>query len=106
MTHAERRLAAGRRRTTTTTTRPPPERAGRIETWHVDWVSLAWLWGFLVALALIAIWWIWQYRRPRDAAADQDLPDRQLERLRARRLARPSTLFLCSTSGSLALRSQ
>ena len=34
----------------------------RVNTWHVDWRSLAWLWGFVAALALILIWWIWQYR--------------------------------------------
>jgi len=37
----------------------------RVRTWHVDWLSLAWWWGFLVALALILIWWIWQYRTTR-----------------------------------------
>jgi hypothetical protein len=28
----------------------------------VDWVSLAWMWGFVAALALIGILWIGQYR--------------------------------------------
>jgi hypothetical protein len=37
----------------------------RIATWHVDWVSLAWMWGFVIALILILIWWIWQYRTTR-----------------------------------------
>lgn len=31
-------------------------------TWHVHWLDLAWLWGFLAALGLIILWWIWQYR--------------------------------------------
>jgi hypothetical protein len=35
------------------------------DTWHVRWLDLAWLWGFLVALALIAILWVWQYRTTR-----------------------------------------
>jgi hypothetical protein len=34
-------------------------------TWHVRWVDLAWLWGFAVVLALILIWWVWQYRTTR-----------------------------------------
>ena len=38
---------------------------GRIATWHVDWLSLAWLWGFVAVLALVLIWWIWQYRTTR-----------------------------------------
>src|SRR5204862_3136967 len=35
------------------------------DTWHVNWFSLAWLWGFLIALALILILWAWQYRTTR-----------------------------------------
>ncbi len=38
---------------------------GRIATWHVDWLSLAWLWGFVIVLAVVLIWWIWQYRTTR-----------------------------------------
>ena len=34
-------------------------------TWHVRWLDLAWLWGFLLVLALVAIGWIWQYRSTR-----------------------------------------
>jgi hypothetical protein len=37
----------------------------RPKTWTVDWLSLAWMWGFVAALALILIWWIWQYRTTR-----------------------------------------
>jgi hypothetical protein len=37
----------------------------RIATWHVDWLSLAWLWGFVIVLSLGLIWWIWQYRTTR-----------------------------------------
>jgi hypothetical protein len=36
-----------------------------VQTWHVDWLSLAWLWGFVVVLALVLIWWVWQYRSTR-----------------------------------------
>jgi hypothetical protein len=40
---------------------------GRVETWHVDWTSLGWLWGFVIVLVLLTIVWIRQYRstRPR-----------------------------------------
>ncbi len=37
----------------------------RVVTWHVDWLSLAWLWGFVAALVLILLLWIWQYRTTR-----------------------------------------
>jgi len=37
----------------------------RADTWHVDWLSLAWMWGFVAALSVILIWWIWQYRTTR-----------------------------------------
>jgi hypothetical protein len=34
-------------------------------TWHVKWLDLAWLWGFVIVLALAIIWWLWQYRTTR-----------------------------------------
>jgi hypothetical protein len=34
-------------------------------TWHVRWVDLAWLWGFVIVLSLILLFWIWQYRTTR-----------------------------------------
>jgi hypothetical protein len=36
-----------------------------VQTWHVDWGSLAWMWGFVIVLSLLLIWWIWQYRSTR-----------------------------------------
>jgi hypothetical protein len=36
--------------------------AGRVETWHVDWISLAWMWGFVIALVTILLFWVRQYR--------------------------------------------
>jgi hypothetical protein len=45
-----------------------------VKTWYIEWLSLAWLWGFLAALAVILILWVWQYRttrqRPGIYAAD------------------------------------
>jgi hypothetical protein len=41
------------------------ETDGRVATWHVDWMSLAWLWGFVIVLAVTLLWWIGQYRTTR-----------------------------------------
>jgi hypothetical protein len=35
------------------------------KTWTVDWLSLAWLWGFVLVMSLAIIWWIWQNRTTR-----------------------------------------
>jgi hypothetical protein len=35
---------------------------GRTETWHVDWVSLGWMWGFVIVLTLIFVVWVRDYR--------------------------------------------
>jgi hypothetical protein len=34
-------------------------------TWHVRWVDLAWLWGFVIALSATLLLWVWQYRSTR-----------------------------------------
>ena len=34
-------------------------------TWQVRWLDLAWLWGFLIALVLVILYWMWQYRTTR-----------------------------------------
>jgi hypothetical protein len=41
------------------------ETEGRVATWHVDWLSLAWLWGFLIVLVLALLLWVKQYRPTR-----------------------------------------
>jgi hypothetical protein len=38
---------------------------GRVQTWHVDWLSLAWLWGFIIVLVAAAALWVRQYRTTR-----------------------------------------
>lgn len=38
---------------------------GRDATWHVDWNSLGWMWGFVIVLSLIILLWIRQYRTTR-----------------------------------------
>jgi hypothetical protein len=38
------------------------ETDGRVATWHVDWVSLAWMWGFVVVIAAGLVMWVLQYR--------------------------------------------
>jgi len=35
---------------------------GRVTTWHVDWISLAWLWGFMIVTSLVLLLWVAQYR--------------------------------------------
>jgi hypothetical protein len=35
---------------------------GRTETWHVDWTALAWMWGFVVVLAIVLAFWVRDYR--------------------------------------------
>src|SRR3954463_5644545 len=37
----------------------------RVATWTVDWYALGWMWGFVAALAVILILWVWQYRTTR-----------------------------------------
>jgi hypothetical protein len=35
---------------------------GRTETWHVDWTSLGWMWGFVILVVLFLLIWIREYR--------------------------------------------
>jgi hypothetical protein len=35
---------------------------GRTVTWHVDWTSLRWLWGFVIVLVVLLLLWVRQYR--------------------------------------------
>ena len=37
----------------------------RAATWHVRWLDLAWMWGFLIALVLAILLWVYQYRTTR-----------------------------------------
>jgi hypothetical protein len=36
-----------------------------VKTWYIEWLSLAWMWGFVAALALILVLWVRQYRTTR-----------------------------------------
>jgi hypothetical protein len=36
-----------------------------VATWHVEWMALAWLWGFVIVLVLGILLWVWQYRTTR-----------------------------------------
>jgi hypothetical protein len=60
----------------------------RAATWHVHWLDLAWLWGFLIALALATLLWIWQYRTTRQKIYPVDTFGGYTTEL-----AGPSTLF-------------
>jgi hypothetical protein len=61
-----------------------------VQTWYVNWLSLAWLWGFVAALALILIWWIWQYRTTRQRTGIYPIDSWSGY---ASELAGPATLF-------------
>jgi hypothetical protein len=37
----------------------------RVDTWHVDWTSIVWLWGFVIVLVAVALLWVRQYRTTR-----------------------------------------
>jgi hypothetical protein len=41
------------------------ETENRVVTWHVDWVSLAWLWGFVIVLVVALVMWVMGYRTTR-----------------------------------------
>jgi hypothetical protein len=41
------------------------ETDSRVVTWNVDWVSLAWMWGFVFVLVFILLIWVMQYRTTR-----------------------------------------
>src|SRR3954454_17826198 len=41
---------------------------GRVATWHVDWDSLAWLWGFVSVLVLLILIWVRTHLSTRQAA--------------------------------------
>jgi hypothetical protein len=36
-----------------------------VATWHVGWIQLAWLWGFVVVLTAGILFWVLQYRTTR-----------------------------------------
>jgi hypothetical protein len=41
------------------------ETENRVATWTVDWMSLAWMWGFVLVLVLVLLIWVMQYRTTR-----------------------------------------
>jgi hypothetical protein len=43
-----------------------------VKTWQVDAASLAWLWGFLIVLAVVIVIWIRQYRSTRQRPYEAD----------------------------------
>jgi hypothetical protein len=73
------------------------ETDGRVVTWGVDWVSLAWLWGFVVVMSLLLLLWIWQYRTTRQRIYPVDRFGGYTSEL-----AGPATLFFLLLSGVLA----
>ena len=89
------RAAIRRRRRSSTThyLQAHHQTDGPVKTWHVDWLSLAWLWGFVIVLVVVML--LWDLAVPHDAAASRDLPGRQLRRVHDRdRPARRRVFFL------------
>jgi hypothetical protein len=41
---------------------------GRDATWHVDWTSLGWMWGFVIVLVVILFAWVRGYRSSRQTS--------------------------------------
>ena len=66
-------------------------------TWHVRWLDLAWLWGFVIALALVLLGWLWQYRTTRQRIYPVDTFGGYTTEL-----AGPATLFFIVLSVLLA----
>jgi hypothetical protein len=67
--------------------------------WHIDWVSLAWMWGFVAALLALLLLWIKQYRTTRQRTGISPLDTWAGHTTEA---AGPATLFfLFLTAGLL-----
>ena len=58
------------------------------DTWHVRWVDLAWLWGFVIVMAAALLWWVWQYRSTRQRIYPVDSFGGYTSEM-----ARPATMF-------------
>ncbi|MDP9286145.1 MAG: hypothetical protein M3P41_14510 [Actinomycetota bacterium] len=65
-----------------------------VKTWQVDWTSLAWLWGFVLVLAVVIILWLRQYRSTRQRVYPADSWGGY-----ASELAGPATFFFLLFSG-------
>jgi hypothetical protein len=58
--------------------------------WHIDWTSLAWMWGFVAALVALLLLWIKQYRTTRQKTGISPLDSWAGQTTEA---AGPATLF-------------
>ena len=67
------------------------------DTWHVRWVDIAWLWGFLAALLVVLVFWILQYRSTRQRIYSVDTFGGVTTEM-----ARPATLFFILLAVGLA----
>jgi hypothetical protein len=68
----------------------------RPDTWHVRWLDLAWLWGFVIVMAAVLLFWIWQYRTTRQGIYEADSWGGYTSEL-----ARPSSRFFIGLSAVL-----
>jgi hypothetical protein len=75
---------------------------GRIVTWTVDWWSLAWMWGFVLAMTVILILWVAQYRTTLKRSVDGLYPVDAWGTY-VSETARPSSLFFLVLALGLSL---
>jgi hypothetical protein len=72
-----------------------------VQTWQVDWGSLAWLWGFVLAIIVLTLLWIRQYRSTRQRGGGLYSTDTWSGY--ASELAGPATVFFLILSGVVVL---
>jgi hypothetical protein len=72
-----------------------------VQTWHVDWGSLMWLWGFVIAICVLTLLWIRQYRSTRQRGGGLYSTDTWSGY--ASELAGPATFFFLILSGVVVL---
>jgi hypothetical protein len=72
-----------------------------VQTWQVDWGSLTWLWGFMIAICVLTLLWIRQYRSTRQRGGGLYSTDTWSGY--ASELAGPATFFFLILSGVVVL---
>jgi ABC-type multidrug transport system fused ATPase/permease subunit len=69
-----------------------------VKTWYIEWLSVAWMWGFLAALAVILVLWIRQNRTTRQKTGIYAIDTWSGF---TSEVARPASLFFIVLSGIL-----
>jgi hypothetical protein len=74
---------------------------GRVTTWQVDWTAIGWLWGFAIAMTVLLVFWVQQYRTSRKRAAIY--PMDRFHGWTAEAAGPPTAFFLLLTLGLVAI---